>query len=158
VDFFCCTFVPVVNRHLFCSRDAFLLFLGFSTMTTAATTNAMAPVFMKGAGTHVIHIGGTPLWRLYAALAHEFGVDFRNIWTPSAGQDSVNVRVDVDVILLEVWRILEADGVAPGRLGALRRARDASRQKGLDPAKNAKVVQVYHANNQSESLLYAAAS
>jgi hypothetical protein len=112
--------------------------------------------FMKGAGTYVIHFGGNPMWRLYAALAAEFGVDFRNVWTDEATQDAVNIHVDVSVVLLEVWRILAADAPLKvvNTLNARRAERDRKRSFALNPSRSAAVVQVYDSLDQSESLLY----
>lgn len=56
---------------------------------------------MKERGSYAIHLGWEGMWQLYAVLAKQHGVDFRNILTKGVGQHSSNVKAEIPVVVLE---------------------------------------------------------
>ena len=51
-------------------------------------------IFMRN-GTYAIHLGWNKMWRLYANLAKEYGINFKNLITKGAGQNRHNIMADV---------------------------------------------------------------
>lgn len=94
-------------------------------------------VFMKPS-TYAIHYCADGMWKLYAKIASKHNVKFFNILTPDAKQNAVNVHVDEDVTLLEIWRILEEETV-PG-VASARKERDDIRGRRLRPAQSTETV------------------
>jgi hypothetical protein len=106
-------------------------------------------VFMGGEHpAYAIHLewDGT-MWRMYDAIARRHGVSFRNVITPVSGHKKHSLVVDVSVIVLEVWRILEAENI-PG-IAAERALRDKARGWPLDPARNSKAVVMWNETSRS---------
>lgn len=68
-------------------------------------------LFMRGKGTHVIHLGYRRRWQMYAELAKKFDVGFVNILSQGASATGENVVADIPVVVLEVRRRLEREGV-----------------------------------------------
>lgn len=70
--------------------------------------------FLKGKGTHCVHLGWRQRWQMYARLAKRYDVGFVNILTKGAGATRENVVADIPVVVLEVRRRLEMEGVVLG--------------------------------------------
>lgn len=107
---------------------------------------------MESNSTYAIHFGGNHMWRLYASLASTFDVSFRNIWTPEADQNSRNIDVPVDALLVEVWRILEDEGLATVQNRTT--AHFSTEDYALQSQRNADLVQMFDPVTRNETYIY----